>query len=194
QARAAHADAIALCFLFSFRNPRHEAALARALRRTEMLVSVSCEILPEFREFERTATTVINAYLAPVMSAYLRETQMQASKAWRAAGSKATKSAKVRVMQSNGGIISAESAAAEPVRTVLSGPAGGLLGAAHAASLAGLKKVITFDLGGTSTDVALLTGETQITIESRVAGLPIAVPMLEIHTVGAGGGSIARFD
>ena len=192
--RHAQPDSVAVCFLFSFRNSAHEAKLARALRRTERLVSVSCEILPEFREFERTATTVINAYLAPVMSAYLRETQTQASKAWRAAGSMATKSAKVRVMQSNGGIISAESAAAEPVRTVLSGPAGGLLGAAHAASLAGLKKVITFDLGGTSTDVALLTGETQITIESRVAGLPIAVPMLEIHTVGAGGGSIARFD
>jgi len=193
--RRAQPDSVAVCFLFSFRNSLHEAKLARALRATGVLVSVSHEILPEFREFERTSTTVINAYLAPVMSAYLRETELQASKAWRIApGSKPATSVQVRVMQSNGGIISAENAAAEPVRTVLSGPAGGLLGAAHAAALAGLEKVITFDMGGTSTDVALLTGETQITTESRVAGLPIAVPMLEIHTVGAGGGSLARFD
>jgi N-methylhydantoinase A len=193
--RRAQPDSVAVCFLFSFRNSAHEAKLARALRLTGALVSVSHEILPEFREFERTSTTVINAYLAPVMSVYLRETEVQASKAGRfARGSKSAGSVQVRVMQSNGGIISAENAAAEPVRTVLSGPAGGLLGAAHSAFLAGLKKVITFDMGGTSTDVALLTGETHITTESRVAGLPIAVPMLEIHTVGAGGGSIARFD
>jgi N-methylhydantoinase A/oxoprolinase/acetone carboxylase beta subunit len=97
-------------------------------------------------------------------------------------------------MQSNGGIISAEKAAAHPVRTVLSGPAGGVLGAAYAASLAGMEKIITFDMGGTSTDVAQISGETQVTTESHVAGFPISVPMLEIHTVGAGGGSIARFD
>src|ERR1700745_336981 len=97
-------------------------------------------------------------------------------------------------MQSNGGIISAASAAGQPVRTVPPGPAGGVLGAAYAASLAGLERVITFDMGGTSTDVALLSGETQLTTEARIAGFPISVPMLEIHTVGAGGGSIARFD
>jgi N-methylhydantoinase A len=195
QARAAHADAIALCFLFSFRNPRHEAALARALRREGMLVSVSHEILPEFREFERTATTVINAYLAPVMGAYLRETELQAKNEWNAKRLPGTsKGVRVRVMQSNGGTVSAQRAATEPVRTVLSGPAGGVMGAKFVAGLAGVKKIITFDMGGTSTDVALLTGETRITTESRVAGLPVAVPMLEIHTVGAGGGSIARFD
>jgi len=97
-------------------------------------------------------------------------------------------------MQSNGGIVSAARAAEEPVRTVLSGPAGGILGAGYAAGLAGLDKVLSFDMGGTSTDVALLSGETRVTTEARVAGLPVAVPMLEIHTVGAGGGSIARFD
>jgi N-methylhydantoinase A len=195
QARAAHADAIALCFLFSFRNPRHEAALARALRREGMLVSVSHEILPEFREFERTATTVINAYLAPVMSAYLRETELQAKNEWNPKPLPGTsKGVRVRVMQSNGGTVSAQRAATEPVRTVLSGPAGGVMGAKFVAGLAGVKKIITFDMGGTSTDVALLTGDTRITTESRVAGLPVAVPMLEIHTVGAGGGSIARFD
>jgi len=186
-------DAVAICFLFSFRNARHERALARALRREGFLVSVSHEILPEFREFERASATVINAYLAPVMTAYLRETQTKAKRVWNGAGSQSSE-ARVSVMQSNGGIISAEGAAAEPVRTVLSGPAGGVLGACYAASLAGLEKIISFDMGGTSTDVALLSGETQITIEARVAGFPIAVPMLEIHTVGAGGGSIARFD
>jgi N-methylhydantoinase A len=195
KARRLRPDAVAICFLFSFRNRRHEAALARTLRREGFLVSVSHEILPEFREFERTSTTVINAYLAPVMSRYLRETQSQAAKAWNGQQtSQRLRSQQVRVMQSNGGIISIENASRQPVRTVLSGPAGGVLGAAHAASLAGLEKVISFDMGGTSTDVALLSGETQITTEANVAGLPIAVPMLEIHTVGAGGGSIARFD
>ncbi len=109
QARATHADAIALCFLFSFRNPRHEVALARALRREGMLVSVSHEILPEFREFERTATTVINAYLAPVMSAYLRETELQAKNEWNAKPLPGiSKGVRVRVMQSNGGTVSAQ--------------------------------------------------------------------------------------
>jgi len=190
--RRTRPDAVAICFLFSFRNPKHESVLAKALRRAGFLVSVSHEILPEFREFERTSTTVINAYLAPVMSSYLRETESRAASAWRSAGAKTTVS--VRVMQSNGGIISGTRAAEEPVRTVLSGPAGGILGAEFAASLAGLQKVLTFDMGGTSTDVALLSGETRVTSEVRVAGLPVAVPMLEIHTVGAGGGSLARFD
>jgi N-methylhydantoinase A len=185
-------QAVAICFLFSFRNPGHESALAKALRRAGYLVSVSHEILPEFREFERTSTTVINAYLAPVMSSYLRETESRAASAWRGANRKAA--VRVRVMQSNGGIISAARAAEEPVRTVLSGPAGGILGAGYAAGLAGVAKVLSFDMGGTSTDVALLSGETRVTTEARVAGLPVAVPMLEIHTVGAGGGSIARFD
>jgi N-methylhydantoinase A len=186
-------DAIAVCLLFCFRNPKHEAAIASALRKRGFLVSASHEILPEFREFERTSTTVINACLAPVMSDYLRQTQNRAEAAWKAPGREAGK-IRVRVMQSNGGIVSAENAAAEPVRTVLSGPAGGVLGASYAASLLGLDKFISFDMGGTSTDVALLSGETRITTESEIAGLPIAVPMLEIHTVGAGGGSIARFD
>jgi N-methylhydantoinase A len=193
--RHARPDAVAICFLFCFRKPKHEALLARALRSEGFLVSVSHEILPEFREFERTSTTVINAYLTSVMSSYLNETQAQANKAWSAVlDSNSARHAQVRVMQSNGGIISAESAAAQPVRTVLSGPAGGVLGAAYAASLAGIEKIVTFDMGGTSSDVALLSGETRISTESRVAGFPISVPMLEIHTVGAGGGSIARFD
>ncbi|HXM88398.1 MAG TPA: hydantoinase/oxoprolinase family protein, partial [Candidatus Acidoferrum sp.] len=190
-------EAVAICFLFSFRNSRHEARMAAALRRAGYLVSVSHEILPEFREYERTSTTVINAYLAPVMSGYLAGTQSRVRTAWFSGPKpKSFGAPKVRVhiMQSNGGVVSAEKAALEPVTTILSGPAGGVTGAAYAARLAGIEKVITFDMGGTSTDVALLSGELRTTSESTAAGFPVAVPMLEIHTVGAGGGSIARFD
>jgi N-methylhydantoinase A len=194
-------DSIALCLLFSFRNPLHEKRIASTLRSAGYAVSVSNEILPEFREYERTSTTVINAYLVPVMSSYLRDTTVRISvllprQPHKKSGKDHSRpsQASVRIMQSNGGIISAEEAAREPVRTILSGPAGGVIGASHAAKLARLDKCISFDMGGTSTDVALLTGELRTTNESIVAGLPVAVPMLEIHTVGAGGGSIARFD
>jgi N-methylhydantoinase A len=192
-------DSIALCLLFSFRNPKQEQRLASRLRSAGYPVSVSHEILPEFREYERTSTTVINAYLVPVMSGYLRDTTVRiAALPSQPMQTKLRKSTsprpRVRIMQSNGGIISAEQAAQEPVRTILSGPAGGVIGATHAAKLAGIEKSISFDMGGTSTDVALLTDELRTTSEAVVAGFPVAVPMLEIHTVGAGGGSIARFD
>jgi N-methylhydantoinase A len=195
--KRARPEAVAVCFLFSFRNPRHEAQIASALRRAGYLVSVSHEILPEFREYERTSTSVINAYLAPVMSGYLAGTQSRVRTAWFSGPKPKTFGAprvRVHIMQSNGGVVSAEKAAREPVTTILSGPAGGVTGAAYAAKLAGVEKVITFDMGGTSTDVALLSGELRTTSESTAAGFPVAVPMLEIHTVGAGGGSIARFD
>jgi len=182
-------DAVAVCFLFSYANPAHEREVAKALRRAGYLVSVSHEILPEFREFERTATTVINAYLAPVMSRYLAEIERHA----RHSARRRTKS-QVRIMQSNGGIVSARAASRKPVRTILSGPAGGILGAQYVAQLAGFERIISFDMGGTSTDVALLEGELRTSNESVVAELPVAVPMLDIHTVGAGGGSLARFD
>ena len=195
-------EAVAVCFLFCFHNPKHEQKVAAALRSAGYRVSVSHEILPEFREYERTSTTVINAYLAPVMSHYLRGARSRVIDVWRAAGRQSATSeaarvpadVRVRVMQSNGGIISAEKAALQPVTTILSGPAGGVTGALYAAQLAGIEKAIAFDMGGTSTDVALLSGEPRTTSESMVAGMPVAVPMLEIHTVGAGGGSIARFD
>ena len=196
-AKRARPEAVAICFLLSFRNSRHEARMAAALRRAGFLVSVSHEILPEFREYERTSTTVINAYLAPVMSGYLAGTQSRARTAWFSGPKPKSFGAprvRVHIMQSNGGVVSAEKAAREPVTTILSGPAGGVTGAAYAARLAGIEKVITFDMGGTSTDVALLSGELRTTSESAAAGFPVAVPMLEIHTVGAGGGSIARFD
>jgi N-methylhydantoinase A len=200
QIKKLNPDSVALCLLFSFRNPAHEKRIASRLRSAGYAVSVSHEILPEFREYERTSTTVINAYLVPVMSSYLRDTTVRVSALLpQQAQKKSRRShpqpvARVRIMQSNGGIISAEEAAREPVRTILSGPAGGVIGAGHAAKLARLDKCISFDMGGTSTDVALLTGEVRTTSEAIVAGLPVAVPMLEIHTVGAGGGSIARFD
>ena len=198
------ADSVAVCLLFSFVNPAHEKLLARALAATGLPVSVSHEILPEYREFERTSTTVVNAYLVPVMSGYLSEIESIAeAQSWKVfASPKGTNirnnHSRVRIMQSNGGILSAGAAAIEPVRTILSGPAGGVLGAKYVAELAGFERIITFDMGGTSTDVALMdsgSGETLATTsESIVSGMPVAVPMLDIHTVGAGGGSIARFD
>jgi N-methylhydantoinase A len=184
-------DAVAVCLLFSFANPAHERALARALRARGLAVSVSHEILPEFREFERTATTVVNAYLVPVMSRYLAEIERHAS---RAPGLRRRSNVHVRIMQSSGGIVRAAVASREPVRTILSGPAGGILGAQYVAARSGFHRIITFDMGGTSTDVALLEGGLRTTNESQVADLPVAVPMLDIHTVGAGGGSLARFD
>ena len=190
-ARASRAEAVAVCLLFSYANPAHERAVGAALAATGVPFTLSCEVLPEFREFERTATTVVNAYLIPVMGKYLGEASRRTAAAWRA---RATARTRVRVMQSNGGIVSATAAAREPVRTILSGPAGGVLGAEYVAGVAGFERVISFDMGGTSTDVALLDGAPQATNEAVVAGLPVAVPVLDIHTVGAGGGSLARFD
>ncbi len=190
------AESVAVCFLFSFANPAHERAAARALRAQGYQVSVSHEILPEFREFERTATTVINAYLVPVMSRYLAEIEQRAVRVLgrQPAGGKPGRRAQVRIMQSSGGIVLAAVASREPVRTILSGPAGGILGAQYVAGRAGYPRIITFDMGGTSTDVALVEGALRTTSESQIAELPVAVPMLDIHTVGAGGGSLARFD
>ncbi len=198
------AESVAVCLLFSFVNSAHEKLLARALAATGLPISASHQILPEYREFERTSTTVVNAYLVPVMSGYLSEIESIAETQSRSASanSKGATSengvSRVRIMQSNGGILSAGAAASEPVRTILSGPAGGVLGAQYVAEVAGFERIITFDMGGTSTDVALMDsgrGETLATTsESAVSGMPVAVPMLDIHTVGAGGGSIARFD
>lgn len=185
QVARSRAETVAVCLLFSFTNPAHEKEVARRLRRRALPVSVSHEILPEFREFERAATTVVNAYLVPVMGRYLAELRARARRHARS---------RVRIMQSSGGIVSAARAAREPVRTILSGPAGGVLGARDVAARAGFDRIITFDMGGTSTDVALLEGDLRTTQESTVAELPVAVPMLDIHTVGAGGGSLARFD
>lgn len=174
-------ESIAICLLFSFLHPEHERRIADALSALKIPISVSHQILPEYREYERTSTVVINAYLQPLMGAYLRRLQKHVSK--------------LRVMQSSGGSISAAIAANEPVRTILSGPAGGVVGALRVAMKCGIKNIITFDMGGTSTDVALCDRDgMRMTREAVVAGLPVAVSMMDIHTVGAGGGSIARVD
>ena len=178
--KCAGVEAIAISLLFSFLHPEHEERIASALEPLGVPLSISSRILPEYREYERTSTVVINAYLQPLMGRYL---------------SRLSDAQNLRVMQSSGGSISAEVAAAEPVRTILSGPSGGVVGALRAARSAGIKNVITFDMGGTSTDVALCdSGAIRTTNEATVAGLPVAVSVMDIHTVGAGGGSIARVD
>lgn len=185
--RAANPEAIAISLLFSFVNRKNERKIAKTLRGLKMPLSISHEILPEFREYERTSTVVINAYLQPVMQRYLQNL------AQRLGGGK-RRSPGLFVMQSSGGITALETAARQPVRTVLSGPAGGVVGASAMAKRSGFDRIITFDMGGTSTDVALVDREAKPGSQSEIAGLPIGVPMLDIHTVGAGGGSIARFD
>jgi len=198
--REAAPDSIALSLLFSFANPVHERAVADVLSDLGLPISVSHRILPEFREYERASTVVVNAYLQPVMQRYLESLAKRVSELARveAGDSSASAAAKQRssvfVMQSSGGITSLDSAAREPVRTVLSGPAGGVVGAAAMARRSGFDRIIGFDMGGTSTDVALVDGTPRASTESEVAGLPVRVPMLDIHTVGAGGGSLARFD
>ena len=186
---ASGAESIAVSTLFAFANPDNERAIGRVLEELGLPLSLSHAILPEFREYERASTVVINAYLQPVMQSYLQRLEVRMRQ--RGQGAKASR---VFVMQSSGGITSLESASRQPVRTVLSGPAGGVVGAAAMARRSGFERVITFDMGGTSTDVALVSGEPKPSNEAEVAGLPVRVPMLDIHTVGAGGGSLARFD
>ncbi len=174
-------ESIAICLLFSFVHPEHEQQIARAVSALNVPVSISHLILPEYREFERTSTVTINAYLQPLMGNYLKRLTVNTPN--------------LRVMQSSGGSISSSVAADEPVRTILSGPAGGVVGALRTARAAGFEKIITFDMGGTSTDVALCERDgLRMTNEATVAGLPVAVSVMDIHTVGAGGGSIARVD
>jgi N-methylhydantoinase A len=209
---SAKPQAVAVSLLFSFANPANEQAVADALRFLSVPVSISHEILPEFREYERTSTVVINAYLQPVMQSYLQNLAGRAdkltthrlpasglsgtnSKLFAKAGNRQpeTKS-RIFVMQSSGGITALSTAAREPVRTVLSGPAGGVVGAVATARASGFDRIIAFDMGGTSTDVSLVEGEIKTANDAQIAGFPVGVPMLDIHTVGAGGGSLARFD
>jgi N-methylhydantoinase A len=181
------AEAIALSTLFSFVNPANERMIAGVLEELAIPLSVSHEILPEFREYERASTVVINAYLQPLMQRYLLSLQSRIAE-------QNAKQSRVYVMQSSGGMTSLEAAVRQPVRTVLSGPAGGIVGAAAMGRRSGYADIISFDMGGTSTDVALVRGDPKPTNEAEVAGFPVHVPVLDIHTVGAGGGSIARFD
>jgi N-methylhydantoinase A len=187
--RISGAEAIALSLLFSFANPENETTVANALKKLGLPLSVSHLILPEFREYERGSTVAVNAYLAPMVCSYLSAVETGLHEL--------SPDSRFDIMQSSGGTISARLATEQPVRTVLSGPAGGVMGAYFVARLAGFHKIIAFDMGGTSTDVALIDAEEggpRVTNESVVSGMPISVPMLDIHTVGAGGGSLAQFD
>lgn len=177
------AESVAICLLHSYRNDVHEKLVAMSLQG---FVCTSSEISPEFREFERASTTIVNAYVGPMMDRYLAELERESPH-------------KVSIMQSNGGLLTAAEARRHAVRTILSGPAGGIVGAVEIARLSGFEKALTFDMGGTSTDVALAGRSSskdavRLTTEARIDDFPVRVPMLDIHTVGAGGGSIARVD
>jgi len=230
---AAKPQSVAISLLFSFANPKNEHVVAESLKNLDVPLSVSHQILPEFREYERASTVVINAYLQPVMQSYLEtlearspamssphvaasaspaqvggtsrgqveeprfngEKNIQENSTQKNGASTLAESVpRIFVMQSSGGITALATAAREPVRTVLSGPAGGVVGAAATARASGFENIIAFDMGGTSTDVSLVEGEIKTATDAHIAGLPISVPMLDIHTVGAGGGSLARFD
>ncbi len=185
---AAEVDAVAVCLLFGFLHPEHERSVGAALRARlpGVAVSLSSEVLPEFREYERFSTTVADAYLRPRLGDYLHRLESRSA----AAGLP-----EPLVMQSSGGVADAGVAAMHPARFVLSGPAGGVVGASYVAGLSGVPDVLTFDMGGTSTDVApVVDGRVQLTTESVVAGVPLRLPMVDVHTVSAGGGSIAWID
>jgi len=224
--QAAAVESVAVCLLFSFTHPQHEEMLADRLRQAGFFVSVSSEVLPEYREYERASTTAVNAYVTPVLARYLGRLEQALLPA---AGSDVeispSPSVLLRVMQSNGGAISLDEARRFGVRCILSGPAGGVIGARRVAQLAALVetpgtqavqpdrasgpledsphrapvRVITFDMGGTSTDVSLIDAADQanalsLSTEAVVGGYPIGIPVLDIHTIGAGGGSLARVD
>lgn len=184
----AEVEAVAVCLLFGFLHPEHEKRVGAAIRRSlpGVPVSLSCELLPEFREYERTATVTADAYLAPRVAAYFRRLEARA----REAGLP-----EPLVMQSAGGVAAIGAAAAQPARVVLSGPVGGVVGASYVAGLSGYRDLLTFDMGGTSTDVALVVdGVVQTTTESEVAGVPLKLPAVDVHSVSAGGGSVAWAD
>ncbi len=188
QVARAEVDAIAVCLLFSYVNAAHEQAikqriLERGIVGEDWQVVLSSAVLPEFREYERASTVALEAYVRPVMSRYIGKLE----EALPAATS-------LRIMKSDGGVMRARRIREGAIHTALSGPAAGVMGAFHLARLAGHEKIITLDMGGTSTDVALVAGEPQPRPESSIDGLPLRVRMLDIETIGAGGGSIARVD
>ncbi|HZT97657.1 MAG TPA: hydantoinase/oxoprolinase family protein [Chloroflexota bacterium] len=186
--RDAGVESVAICMLFSYLNPSHEIAVGHLV--SEILgpnapISLSCEVLPKVGEFERTSTTVLNAYIAPVMNAYL--TELEREVAGKAGG-------RLLVMNSNGGLSATDLVRRLPVLTLLSGPAAGVIGAAHVGRSAGFDAFVTMDVGGTSTDVAVVPGKFLERDEGEIDGLALGLSMLDIETVGAGGGSIARID
>lgn len=180
--KAKNVEAVAVSLVNSFANPLNERFIRDQLKAENILFSISSEILPEHREYERMVVTAVNAYLMPVISQYLKSLERKLP------------IPNLRIMQSNEGYISAKIAKAEPIRTALSGPAGGVVGAFHLGKSIGLKKMISFDMGGTSSDVCLIDGKIQRTNESQIGDFPVRLPIIDIHTVGAGGGSIASVD
>ena len=180
-------EAVAVTLLFSFLSPGHEQRIRDVFRRRapDLHVSLSSDICPEFREYERTCTTVMNAYVMPKVDRLVQRLERELVAAGLGAG--------LRIMQSNGGLMSGAQARARPVHTLLSGPAGGVVGAVGVASVAGLRDVITMDMGGTSLDISLVRGgRVALSAEGRLGGFPVKVPQVDTHTIGAGGGSIAR--
>lgn len=173
--------AVAVVFLFSFVNPCHERLMKQALAELGIPVFISSEVFPEYREYERAVVTALNATLSPIMREHITRLSERIT-------------VPVRVMASSGGTITSLQTIRRPVETLLSGPAAGVVAARHICALAGYSKVITLDMGGTSTDVALIDGKPRLTSEAEIGGLPVRVPMIDIRTIGAGGGSIARFD
>ncbi len=184
----ADVQAVAVCLLFAFMHPEHEKRVGEALREAlpNLHVSLSSEVLPEFREYERFSTTAADAYLAPKLAAYFSNLAEKAGEVGVPGP---------LIMQSSGGVVPIDDAISDAAGCVLSGPAGGVVGAAYVGSLGGYHDLLTFDMGGTSTDVApIIEGEAQTTTETVVAGVPIKLPMVDVHTVSAGGGSIAWAD
>jgi N-methylhydantoinase A/oxoprolinase/acetone carboxylase beta subunit len=175
-------EAVAISLINSYANSSNEEIVSRELKKEKLLMSASSDILPEYREYERTATTAVNAYLIPVISRYLARLEKKMQKA------------ELRIMQSNEGYIPPSKAKREPIRTAFSGPAGGVVGAFHLGKAAGFRNIITFDMGGTSSDVSLIDGKIRRTSETVIGDFPIRIPIIDIHSVGAGGGSIAYVD
>ena len=180
---------VAVCLLHSYANPTHEKRIKEIFKEhyPEAVVSTSHEILPEFREYERMSTTVINTYVMPIIDRYLQDLQRM----MREEGL----TADLNVMQSNGGVMTSRSAGEKSVHTILSGPAGGVMGSLAIGTQIGMKNLITVDMGGTSFDICLIHGgKIHFTKESEIGGHPIKIPMIDIHTIGAGGGSVAWID
>ncbi|GJM17603.1 MAG: N-methylhydantoinase A [Thermodesulfobacteriota bacterium] len=175
-------EGIAICFLHSYANPKNEQMVEKHLNKLEIPISRSSKILSEFREYERTSTIVANSYLLPKVKNYMDTLSQKLP------------GAEISIMQSSGGVMSPDHASTEPVRVILSGPAGGVVGAVKLTKLTGHSKIITYDMGGTSTDVALCEDGPKVTTETVIDGVPIKIPMIDIATIGAGGGSIARVD
>ncbi len=180
-------ESVAVCFLYSFVNPAHELAVRERILKRGLLadwqISLSCEVLPEFREYERASTVALDAYVRPVISRYLQTLE-----------DALPPESRLLVMKSDGGVMSAQTARQQAVQTALSGPAAGVIGAFHLAQLAGYDHIITLDMGGTSTDVALCPGAPARRAEAEIDGLPLRIRLLDIETIGAGGGSLARLD